>query len=342
MIATRQSERGPVRRLIAPVLLLASVITVGAVGYVYLEKLSPVEAIYMAVITVTTVGFREVRPLDPAGQLFTVGLILFGVGAFTYFATSVANYFVAGEIRGLLEQRKMQKEIDHLRDHFVVCGYGRMGQQVAAEFKREGRPLVVIDNAEDAIHHAIENGLLVIQGDAEEDEVLKAAGVARARGLVGVLEHDASNLLVTLSARSMNPNIFIAVRTQEEANTSKFYAAGANRVLFPHGLGGRRIAQMAIRPHVTEFLELVMHDEELALWLEEMQVAIGSRLDGCAIGEAHIRRQTGANIVALRRRTGELLTTLDADTRLQAGDIIVALGTRQALEALRHLTSGAA
>ncbi len=338
MTEIRQSERGPIRRLLAPLTLLVAVIAAGSLGYMYLEDLGPIEAVYMSVITVTTVGFREVHPLGPTGQLFTVGLILFGVGAFTYFATSVANYFIAGEIRGLLEQRKMRKEIDQLSDHFIVCGYGRMGQQVAREFQREHRPLVVIDSSESAYHLAVEHGLLAIQGDAEDDEVLKSAGVERARGLVAVLEHDASNLLVTLSARAMNPEIFIGVRTQEEANTSKFYAAGANRVLFPHGLGGRRIAQMAIRPHVTEFLELVMHDEELALWLEELKVAIGSRLDGCAIGEAHIRRQTGANIVALRRRTGELLTTLDASTRLQAGDIIVALGTRKALEALHTLT----
>ncbi len=327
------------RRLAPPLTMLAGVILFGTVGYVYLERMAPLDALYMAVITITTVGFREVKPLDPAGKVFTTVLILVGVGSFTYFATTIANYFIAGEIKGLLELRKMRAQIKDLQDHFVVCGYGRMGQQVAREFRRENRPLVIVDSDEQAVHAATREGYLAICGDAEDDAVLKSAGVERARGLVAVLDSDAGNLMVTLSARNLNDKLFIVTRSNNEANISKFVAAGADRVLFPHGLGGRRIAQMAIRPHVTEFLELVMHDEDLELWLEELTVAIGSRLDGCAIGDAHIRRETGANIVALRQRTGKLLTAPGPKTVLQAGDILVALGTRQALEALRQMTT---
>lgn len=331
-------ENGIVRRLVNPVLLLACVVLIGTLGYVYIEHQRPLEALYMAVITITTVGFREVQPLDDAGRLFTIFLILFGVGSFTYLATTVANYFVAGEIKGLLEQRKMYNKIAQLDQHFIVCGYGRMGVQVARDFQREDQSLVVIERDEKTARSAIDDGCLVLQGDAENDEILKSAGVERARGLVAVLDTDADNLMVTLSARSMNDKLFIVARTNSEGNERKLVVAGANRVLFPYGLGGRRMAQMAIRPNVTEFLEVVMHDEELELWLEETKVAIESKLDGCAIGDAHIRRSTGVNVVALRQRTGKLLTAPTPDTKLQAGDIIVALGTRDALSALRELT----
>jgi voltage-gated potassium channel len=331
-------ESGIARRFTKPVLTFALVLLVGALGYHHLERMAPLEALYMAVITVTTVGFQEVHPLGVGGRVFTIFLVFFGVGAFTYFATTVADYLIAGELRGFLEKRKMQKRTEQLSQHFIVCGYGRMGAQVAREFRREKEPLVVVENSEDAATSAIQAGYLTLQGDAGNDEVLRSAGIERARGLVAVLDSDAANLLVTLSARALNEKLFIVARTNSEMSESKLIAAGADRVLFPHGLGGRRIAQMALRPNVVEFLEVVMHDEELELWLEEMTVAIGSKLDGCAIHGAEIRRATGANIVAVRQRTGKLLAAPTPDTRLQAGDIIVAVGTRPQLVALREMS----
>ncbi len=333
-----RAEDGIVRRLTAPVLLFATVICVGALGYFYLEGMTPLDSLYMAVITVTTVGLREVQPLHESGRIFTILLILFGVGAFTYFATAVANYLIAGEIKGFLEQRKMQKKTEQLNEHFIVCGYGRMGEQVARELRREHKPLVVIDRSDEVVHEAIAAGYLALQGDSENDVVLRAAGVERAYGLVAVLDTDAANLMVTVSARALNENLYIITRTNSEENDAKLTAAGAHRVLFPHGLGGRRMAQMAIRPTVAEFLEVVMHDEELELWLEEMTVAIESKLDGCAVYASDIRRSTGANIVAVRQRTGKLLAAPTPDTKLQAGDIVVALGTRDQLTALNRMT----
>ncbi|MBU0616170.1 MAG: potassium channel protein [Planctomycetes bacterium] len=331
-------EDGILRRLTKPVLIFALVVLIGAWGYNYLESIPLLDALYMAVITVTTVGFREVQELDEAGRVFTIFLILFGVGAATYFATSVANYLIAGEIKGFLEQRKMQDKIKQLSGHFIVCGYGRMGEQVARELRREHKPLVVIERSEETVQEAIAAGHLALQGDAENDHVLRATGVERAYGLVAVLDTDAANLMVTLSARTLNENLYIIARTNNEENDAKLIAAGAHRVLFPHGLGGRRMAQMAIRPTVAEFLEVVMHDEELELWLEEMTVAIESKLDGCAVYALDIRRSTGANIVAVRQRTGKLLAAPTPDTKLQAGDIIVALGTREQLNALSQMT----
>ena len=332
------AESRILRRFTKPVLLLVLVVLVGTLGYCLLEGMAPLEALYMAVITVTTVGFEEVRPLHPLGQVFTIVLVFFGVGAFTYFVTTAANYLIAGELKGFLEQRKMKSKIEEVSGHFIVCGYGRMGEQVAREFQREKKPLVVIERSDEIVAEAIRAGHLTMQGDAENDEVLREAGVERARGLVAVLDEDAANLMVTVSARALNQDLFIVVRTNSEMSQSKMIAAGANRVLFPHGLGGRRIAQMALRPNVVDFLEVVMHDEELELWLEEMTVAIESELDGCAVYAANIRGATGANIVAVRQRTGRLLAAPTPDTRLQAGDIIVALGTRAQLTALREKT----
>ncbi len=332
------AESGIVQRFTKPLLLFATVVLGGAAGYWWLEEMTLLEALYMSVITVTTVGFGEVHPLDGAGRVFTIILVLFGVGAFTYFATSVANYLIAGEIKGFLERRKMLGKIEQLRDHFIVCGYGRMGQQVAREFQREQKPLVVIDKSEEAVTEATAAGHLVLSGDAENDEVLRTAGVERARALIAVLDSDAANLMLTFTARKLNENLFIIARIIAEVNQSKLIAAGANRAVFPYGLGGRRIAQMALRPNVVEFLEVVMHDEELELWLEEMTIAIESELDGCAIGAANIRGATGANVLAVRQRTGKLLVGPTPDTRLQAGDIVVALGTRAQVAALREKT----
>jgi voltage-gated potassium channel len=215
-----------------------------------------------------------------------------------------------------------------------------MGVQVASEFKREGQPLVVVDKSPELVKDAVARGHPAILGDAGDDDVLKAAGVERAHGLVSAIDDDATNIMVVLSTRALNEKILIVARANTEMTQAKLLSAGANRVLWPYGLGGRRMAQMALRPNVVEFLEVVMHDEELEMWLEEFVVAIGSVLDNVEIGSASIRGQTGANIVALRQRTGRLIAAPTPETILQAGDILVAVGTRDQLKQLRGLAHG--
>jgi voltage-gated potassium channel len=325
-------------RIVKPTLMFFGVLCLGTIGYSVLERLPFLDALFMTVITVTTVGYREVHDLSDPGRIFTIFLIFFGVSAATYFATTVANYLIAGEIKGFLDRRRMQKQIEQLTDHFIVCGYGRMGEQVVREIRREDKPLVIVEKLEAAVDRAAAAGHLVLQGDAEDDNILKVAGVQRAKALVAVLDEDADNLMVIVSARALNEKLYIIARTNREINSHKMIAAGAHRVLFPHALGGRRMAQMAMRPTVAEFLEVVMHDEELELWLEELTIAIGAKLDGLTIGEANIRSLTGANVVALRQRTGKLLAAPTPSTRLQAGDIMVVLGMRSQLNALREMT----
>ena len=325
-------------RIGKPMIFMLAVLCLGTIGYSVLERLSPLDALYMTVITVTTVGYREVHDLTDPGRVFTIFLIFFGVSSATYFASTVANYLIAGELKGFLVRRKMQNQIEQLADHLIVCGYGRMGEQVVREIRREGKPLVIIDKSEEVVQRAIASGNLALLGDAEDDNVLKEAGVQRARALIAVLDEDAANLMVIVSARALNEKLYIITRTNREINNHKMISAGAHRVLFPHALGGRRMAQMAMRPTVAEFLEVVMHDEELELWLEELTIGIGSKLDGITIGQANIRSLTGANIVALRQRTGKLLAAPTPAAVLQAGDIMVALGTRSQLNELRTMT----
>jgi len=315
------------------------IVVAGAIGYYYIEpdrSWSIIDAVYMAVITVSTVGLKEVHILGPAGRAFTIVLILFGVGAFMYLATALANYFIAGELQGVWGQRRMEKKIANLSGHYIVCGYGRMGREVAQDFKRQHLSIVVIDRSEDAVGVALSDGYLAIVGDAGDDDVLRQAGVERARALVTTIDDDASCLMVALSARALNEELFIVSRANAEHTESKLVAAGADRVLWPYGLGGRRMAQMALRPNVVEFLEIVMHDEELELWLEEVTIAIGSELEGATLGSGAIRERTGAMLVAIRQRTGNMLVAPSPDTALAAGDIVVSLGTRAQLEGLRR------
>lgn len=325
-------------RILLAVLGCLVVITLGTLGYVLLTDWPVLDALYMAVITISTVGFREVHELRGTTRLFTIALIILGVGSFTYLISTVHNYLIAGQLFGRLEKRAMLKQLSQLKDHVIVCGYGLMGVQVASDFKREHTPVAVIDAHPDRVQAAISDGHVALEGDAEDEETLRAAGIERARALIAVVDEDASNLMVVFTARSMQPKLFIVARANHFASESKLQRAGANRVLWPYGIAGRRMAQMALRPNVVEFLEFVMHDEELELWLEEATIAIGAKLDGMLIGDAAIRQETGANIVALRARDGAMIVAPTASTRLQAGDIIVALGTREQLQKLREMT----
>ncbi len=308
--------------------------------FIELDSAEPwtfIDALYQSVITVTTVGLTEAHELDQAGRLFTIILAIVGFGIYTYIAAFIAQYLITGELQGIWGRRRMQRKIDSVTDHFIVCGYGRMGRQVADDFRRENHNVVVIDQSEAALQRAVDSGHLAVQGDAGDDNILRKAGVAQARALLTVIDDDASNLLVTLSARALNEKLFIIARANAEMTESKLVSAGANRVLSPYGISGRRMAQMALRPSVVEFLEVVTHDRELELWLEELTVAFGSRLDDNQIGGAAIREKTGANVVAIRLRTDEMVVSPPPETRVHAGDILIALGTRKQLAELRKL-----
>jgi voltage-gated potassium channel len=327
------------RRLIGIGLVFGTIILVGGMGYRLIEGWSWVDAIYMSIITVTTVGFGEVYPLSPVGRLFTTMLIVLGVAGITYAFSALTNYVIAGELGGILERRRMARRVNLIREHYIVCGFGRVGHQVCIELKREGQPLVVVDDNPPSVERAESQGYPVVVGDAGDDQILQEAGIDRAVGLVAAVDSDATNLMVVLSARALNPDLYIVARASLQDTEAKMVRAGADRVISPYSLGGRRLALMLIRPDVVDFLDVVMHDETLELLLEDLTVGEGCTLDQCSVGDARIRKVTGANILGLKRKEGGIVISPEASTVIQHGDVLIALGTRGQLETLASLVS---
>jgi voltage-gated potassium channel len=325
------------RRLTDIGLVFGTIILVGGIGYWLIEGWSWADAIYMSIITVTTVGFGEIHPLSPVGRLFTTVLIVLGVAGITYAFSGLTNYVIAGELGGILEKRRMAHRVNSMQEHYIVCGFGRVGHQVCVELEREGQPLVVVDANPHSAERATLQGYPVVIGDAGNDQILQAAGIDRARGLVAAVESDAANLLVVLSARALNPDLYIVARANLEDIEGKLLRAGADRVISPYSLGGRRMALMLVHPDVVDFLDVVMHDESLELLLEDLTVGRGCTLDQCSIGEVRIRKVTGANILGLKRKEGGIVISPEASTIVYPGDVLIALGTRQQLEALGRL-----
>lgn len=324
------------RRLLNIALIFATIVIVGGVGYAVIEGWSWIDAFYMSIITITTVGFGEVHPLTQVGKLFTAVLVVLGVAAITYSFSALTNFLIAGELGDVLEEFRMKRKVEALDGHYIVCGFGRVGQQVCSRLVDEGYSFVVVDKEGQAVEWARQMGYPVVEGDAGDDEVLRQAGILRATGLVAAVESDAANLFVVLTARTLNPNLSIVARADSEASAEKLEVAGADRVLSLYSLGGRLIAQTLLRPDVVDFLEAVMYDESLQLFLEDLTVGAGSSLAASTVGEARIREQTGVNILGLKHGE-DVLISPDSEHPLHPGDVLVALGTRRQLEELENL-----
>ena len=310
---------------------------VSTVGYMWIEGFPFLDAVYMTIITLSTVGFGEVYPLSPHGRIFTMGVIVVGVGVATYLFTSLADYIVAGELAGTLKQRRMMQRVNKLREHYIVCGYGRMGMQVAAELHELGLPLVVVDKDPHVGELCDRHNIPYVIGDATEDETLYQAGITRARGLVSVLNSDADNVFVVLSARTLNPELMIVARATSEDAEKKLMKAGADRVVSPYSMAGYRIVSLLLRPNVVHFLDTALRSRDLELWLEEIEIAENSPLVGKTLEEAAIRSRTGANILAIIRPTEHRLVDWSPSLRLQSGDILIVLGRQEQIAALAEL-----
>ncbi len=312
--------------------MLMGVFVVGTVGYIILG-FSVLDAVYQTVTTVATVGFREVRPLDDAGKVFTIVLILVGVGTALYTFSVVLETLLEGHLSRLFGRRRMERQIEAMHGHVIVCGWGRVGRAIGAELAAADAELVVVDL--DATRLA-ESGLPALVGDATEDRVLEQAGLRRARALVAAVDNDAANLFVTLSARSLCPDLFIVARARIEETEEKLRRAGADRVVNPQSIGGARIAAFVLQPNVTEFLDVVMHDRGLQFRLEEVTVPAGSVIAGRTIRNAHLRDRTGALVLALREEDGSFNTNPSPDTTIEAGQVLIAIGTPEELTALEQ------
>ncbi|RME50828.1 MAG: potassium channel protein, partial [Caldilineae bacterium] len=288
-------------------------------------------------ITLSTVGFGEIRPLSEAGRLFTTGLIVAGVGSVAYMFSTVAEYIVAGELRGILRRQRMERKIRNLSGHYIVCGYGRVGSHVTQELQQNHVDVVVIDSAPQRMQELESNNLYAVFGDASEDSVLLQAGIERAAGLAACLPQDADNVFVTLTARTLNPNLVVIARVNAPENERKLRIAGAAHVINPYSISGHRMARQLIHPNVMEFMDVVMRRGEVELRMEEIQISETSGLQAKTIAECDIRRRTGANVLAVRRPAGRTFTSFGSDFVIQAGDTLIALGTPEQLDALAAL-----
>ena len=330
------------RRIRLAVLMLAGIIVVGTLGYLSLGW-SFLDALYMTVITVGTIGFEEVRNLDEsvAGRLWTIVLIISGVAVLGYATTSLVALAVEGTVRDYFRSRRMRTEIARLSGHYILCGYGRVGRQVAVEFSLENVPFVVIEQDPRTLEECLEEGYPALFGEASDDEVLRQAGIMRASGLVAAVDSDADNVFVVLSARKLNPKLHIVARASTEESAAKLEIAGADRTLSPYAVGGRRLASLATHPLVVDFLDVITRGEKgIEFRLEEFAVPDEPALANRTIGELSIGERTGAIVLAFRTREGKFDTTPSANDRLKAGDTLIVLGSPDQISRLEQLMRG--
>jgi len=325
----------PEAKLRLALAFLALIVTIGTGGYILIEQWSVFDSLYMTLITLTTVGFGEVRPLSEAGRTFTMFLIAVGVfnGGFTI--TAIAQLVLEGQLQAILGKRKMEKKVKKLKDHIILCGYGRVGKQVAGEFARREESFVVVEKDASLIPDNPADGLVFVIGNASEDEILEYAGIERARAIVSTIPDDAENVYLSLTARQINPKLFIIARADTELAKKKLVRAGANKVVCPHELGGTQMAMATLRPNVVDFMRLAAFTtEDKSLGIEEISIKQGGALTGKTIIEAAIKSKYDAIVVGLRKNTGQTVFNPSGGTAMEAGDILIVLGESEKLEQL--------
>jgi voltage-gated potassium channel len=319
------------------VLLLLIIVITGTLGYSLIEGWPLFNSLYMTVITITTVGYGEVRELSGTGRLFTIGLIISSVGIVAYLVSRLAGVVVEEEIRKLMGRRKLEKAISRLKDHYIVCGYGRIGGYICREFEGEGLPFVVIERDEQVIQGMEEEGVIYVRGDATDEKTLIDAGVERAKALITAVASDAENLYITLTARGLNPNLFILSRASEEKAERKLVSAGANKVVSPYLIGAHRMAMAIIRPAVVELMEIAMKRESLQLQLKEIKVNDTTKLPGTSLSESGIRSELDLIVVAIKKEDGSMIFNPGFNATIAEGDTLITLGQKANLDRLAEL-----
>jgi voltage-gated potassium channel len=322
----------PTRRLLLGVAALATIISAGVVGYMLIEGWSFLDSVFMTVTTITTVGYDEVHPLSEAGRIFSIFLIIGGVGGALYALSAIVAFVVEGEFGTRLGRRQMKNRIAKLKNHFIICGYGRVGQEIGRVFTEEGVPFVAIDKDQESTAIADKENHLYLLADATNDEALKETGIEHARGLVVAVGSDPDSTYITLSARQLRPDLFIEARASSGEAETKLKKAGADRIISPHSIGARRMAMIALRPAVVDFIDTVTYRRGRELQLENINVNEDSPLANQSVAE--ISHSTKATLLAISKKNGRLLANPSTEEIIEVGDILVAMGTRQQLMAL--------
>lgn len=330
----------PLARFSIAVVLFVLLVCTGTAGYTLIEGWPLADSLYMTFITVTTVGFGEVRPLSPGGKQFTIFFLVFSIGTVGYSATTLITYIFEGVIIRAVKERRMQWTIRRLKNHYIICGCGDLGREVAYEFKRSKVRFLVIDRNPEQSELARDDTILFLKGDAVDDEVLLEANIGQARGLISALPEDESNLFVVLTARQINPHLTIVSKAEEERTIKKLLKAGANRVISPYQIAGRRMASVLLRPSVIDFLDVVVEGQEMAMRIEEVRVGADSPLAGKTLRESGIGRRTGAVIVGINGPEGHTRINPASNASLSAvklhpGDVLMAMGSEEHLNRLR-------
>lgn len=322
----------PLRRFRLAALLVLAVVLYGTAGYMAIEGWGLFDAFYMTLITMSTVGFSEVHPLSLPGRLFTATVIVGGVGTMLYALGVFAEALAEGRFAAFGRQRRMEQRVRDLRDHFIVCGYGRIGTQIVQEFERQRIPYVVVEVNPEPLARLRREDRLHVEGDAASEDILSAAGIERARGLLAAVDSDERVVYITLAARALNPKLFITARAGQPESIRRLELAGASRVVSPYRMAGRLMAELAVRPGVVDVIDTIRHGGS-NVGIEEILIGPACASRGRSVGEAGLLDAGRARLLALRRPDGTLYVNPQADLRLEDGDLLVAMGSEAELRA---------
>lgn len=317
---------------ITVLILIISIVAIGTAGYMAIEGWSMLDSLYMVVITLATVGFREVNPLSPAGQIFTMLLIVFGVGILYYVLKLISESILVAKLEETLTDKRIYDKAGKLTDHYIVIGWGRVGREVVSEFLRSQSPPVIIDHNPEKVNRARQEGILAIIGSGSDEKVLMEAGVVSAKGIIIATGNDGENLLAVITARSLNPNLFIVARGSDEVIAQKLIRVGANRVVVPHRIGGSRMAMMALKPQVADFVDEIVSSENGQFQIEDVRIGRESAIAGKDVANLLSKHRTGVAILAIHKSNDRVLVNPTHDTVIEVGDRLILLGTSGSLE----------
>lgn len=328
------------RKILLLLLTFLFLLSYAVTGYIVIEDWEIFDAIYMTFITVSTVGYGETHTLSDYGRMHTIVVILTCVGFYSYMLVYISSLFIEGKIKGVLTERSMESKIKNLENHYIICGYGRIGREVCEGFKtKKNMPFVVLDNNDNKLESAFKEGYLIHKGDATDDETLIHVGVKKAKGIVCALPDDALNVFITLTTRFLNPQVNIIARADKSESVDKLKRAGAHTVVAPYIIGGRRMASAVLQPEVFNFLDVLLVENDFDLQLEELKIGKDSVLAGHSFKSAEIREKTGCIVVAIKKHGGKAFNNFSSEIILSYGDILIVMGSKEQLLLLNKITN---